>query len=127
MKKITLAAGQVFFAYMAFAQAVHGQARPGVSPNPDIIVNERDLGFQIPTFGELLSSMIRFFFVIAGLAALFYLLWGALSWVTSGGNEEAVGAARGKILNALIGVIMIVAVLAIMWSLEQIVFGGRCV
>lgn len=118
--KITILAGNVFIGYLALASKVYGQP-----PNPDIQVQPGDLGFQIPTFGDLLSAMIRLFFVIAGLAALFMLLWGALAWITSGGNEEAVAAARGKIVGALVGVVLIVAVLAIIWSLEQIIFGGR--
>ena len=118
--KITILAGNVFLGYLALASAVFAQP-----PNPDIQVQPSDLGFQIPTFGDLLSAMIRLFFVIAGLAALFMLLWGSLSWITSGGNEEAVTAARGKIIGALVGVVLIIAVLAIIWSLEQIVFGGN--
>lgn len=118
MGRITLIAGKLFLVYLAMASSVYA-----VDP-ADIQVQESDLNFQIPTLGELLSAMIRFFFVVAGLAALFYLLWGALSWITSGGDSEAVAAARGKLLAALVGVVLIVAVLAIIWSVEQIIFNG---
>ena len=120
MRKITILSGKLFLLYLAFASVV--SAAP---PADTIQVNENDLNFSIPTFGELLSASIKFFFVIAGLAALFYLLWGALSWITSGGDAEAVAAARGKLTSALVGVILIIAVLAIIWSLEQIVFNQR--
>jgi len=117
--KVSLGAGSMYFMYLAFVSKVF--AGPA---DADIQVSESDLGFEIPTFGELLSAMIKFFFVVAGLAALFYLLWGALSWITSGGDAEAVGAARGKIVAALVGVVLIIAVLAIVWSIEQIIFSG---
>ena len=80
------------------------------------------LGFEIPNFSILLTFMIRFFFVLAGISALLYLLWGSLDWITSGGEKEKVEKARGKIMNALIGVIVIVATLSIIWTLEQVVF-----
>lgn len=88
----------------------------------DIQISSSDLGFNIPTFAEILSALIKLFFVIAGLAALFVLLTGGLAWVTSGGNKESLEKARERIVQGLTGIIIIVAVLSIIWSLEQIVF-----
>lgn len=81
-----------------------------------------NLPFTPPSLGQLITFGIRGFFVIAGLLALLYLLLGALSWVTSGGSKENVDKARDKITAAVLGVIIIVAVLAIIVTLEQIVF-----
>jgi len=88
-------------------------------------INTGDLGFQIPSLGDILTFIIRAFFVIAGLAALLYLLLGALAWITSGGDKEAITAAQQKIQAAVIGMILIVAVLAIIWTLEQVIFNRR--
>lgn len=88
----------------------------------DIQVNSGALGFSIPTFSDLLTFLIRFFFVIAGIAALIMMLWGALAWVTSGGEKEGVQAARDKIVAAIVGVLLIVVALAVIWSMENIVF-----
>ncbi len=78
------------------------------------------LGFEIPSFSQVLTFLIRIFFTVAGLVALLYLLLGAFAWVTSGGNKEAVEKAREKIQAALIGVILIFVVLAIVGVVEQI-------
>jgi cytochrome bd-type quinol oxidase subunit 2 len=83
------------------------------------------LGFKIPVFNEVLTFIIRFFFIIAGLVALLYLLLGALSWITSGGNKESVDKAREKIQAALIGLILIFVVLAIVAVIENIFFPGN--
>ncbi|OGK41534.1 hypothetical protein A2954_00845 [Candidatus Roizmanbacteria bacterium RIFCSPLOWO2_01_FULL_37_12] len=80
------------------------------------------LGFNAPTLSTILTFMIRAFFIIAGLAALLYLLLGALAWVTSGGNKENVDKARDKITAAVLGLIIIVAVLAIIVTFEQVIF-----
>ncbi|MBI4009283.1 hypothetical protein HY357_03550 [Candidatus Roizmanbacteria bacterium] len=105
-----------------------------ISPSPTpcptgskdcIQASERDIGFKIPDLSDILTFAIRGFFIVAGLLALMYLLLGAMAWVTSGGNKENVDKARDKITAAVLGVILIVAVLAIIVTLEQIVFGGR--
>ena len=88
-------------------------------------VNVEELGFKIPSLGDLLTFAIRGFFVIAGLAALFYMLLGAFAWVTSGGDKDATTAAQQKITAAVVGVLIIVAVLAIIWTLEQVIFKRR--
>lgn len=77
-------------------------------------------GFAIPGFDKVLTFMIRMFFIIGGLIALMYLLLGALSWITSGGNKENVDKAREKIQAALVGIILIFVVLAIVGVIENI-------
>ncbi|MDA1316631.1 MAG: hypothetical protein O3B87_01250 [bacterium] len=90
-----------------------------------ISVDVGNLGFQIPTLGDILTFAIRAFFAIAGLAALFYMLLGAFAWVTSGGDKDAITAAREKIQAAVVGMILLVAVLAVIWTLEQVIFKRR--
>lgn len=105
-----------------------GSAPTPVISNGDIqgvMVNQGAIGFKVPNLSDILTFVIRAFFVITGLVALFYLLLGAFAWVTSGGDKDAIGAARDKIQAAIIGVIMIVAVLAIVVTLEQVVFRKR--
>lgn len=80
------------------------------------------LGFKIPDITDILTFGLRFFFVIAGLIALLYLLLGALAWITSGGNKESVDKAREKIQAALVGMILIFVVLAIVVVVENIFF-----
>ena len=98
---------------------------PTLNPDLQVQTGAEGLNFAIPTLGGLLTFAIRGFFVIAGLAALFYMLLGAFAWVTSGGDKDAVTAAQQKIQAAVVGVIIIVAVLAVIWTLESVVFGGK--
>ncbi len=86
---------------------------------------QASLPFIIPTFTDILTFMVRAFFVIAGVFALLYLLLGAFAWITSGGNKENVEKARDKIQAAIVGVILIVVVVAIALTLETVVFSGK--
>lgn len=105
--------------YLTLTAPAYAQARPTIR------VNEGDLGFRIPNLSEVLTFIIRGFFILAGLMALLMLLLGALAWVTSGGNKENVDKARDKITAAVLGLIIIVAVLAIIVTMEQIVFANK--
>ncbi len=88
----------------------------------EVRINQSILGFRIPDFSQFLSFAIRLLFVIAGLLALFYMLWGALTYVTSGGDSGKTEAAQKKIVAAVIGVILIIATLSVIVALEQVVF-----
>ena len=65
----------------------------------------------------ILQNAINIVFVVAGLVVLVMLIWGAFQWILSGGDKEAVGKARGRIINALIGL----AVLALAWFMLALV------
>ncbi|MFW5703689.1 MAG: hypothetical protein ACOCXQ_02550 [Patescibacteria group bacterium] len=99
------------------------QTVPSISVT--VKVDQSALGFRIPDLSDVLTFIIRGFFVIAGLVALLYLLLGAFTWITSGGEEEGTKKARDKITAAIVGVILIVVVLAVIVTLEQVVFAER--
>lgn len=82
------------------------------------------LGFVVPSLDQVLTFIIRAFFIVSGLVALLYLLLGALSWITSGGNKENVDKAREKIQSALIGVILVFIVLALVGVIENVLSLG---
>lgn len=124
--KFIVYAGSAYLLINKAAGVVNANEPAPAGGDSDILrLNQSDLGFRIPNLTDFLSFMVKFFFVIAGLMALFYMLWGALSWVTSGGDKDAVTKARDKIVAAAVGVVLIVATLAIIAGLEQIVFKGR--
>lgn len=55
------------------------------------------------SIGDLIANSLQIVFIAAALAVLIYLVIGAFRWITSGGDKEAIGKARGHIVNALIG------------------------
>jgi hypothetical protein len=60
------------------------------------------------SFGSILGSVLQFVFIVAVLLALGFLIFGGIKWITSGGDKAAVGAARGMIIAAIIGLILVV-------------------
>ncbi len=51
----------------------------------------------------ILTSALTIVYIVAALLVLFFLILGAFRWITSGGDKDSIGKARGAIVNALIG------------------------
>jgi hypothetical protein len=59
--------------------------------------------------GALISSLVPWVFGLAGMALLLYLIMGGLQLMTAKGDPKAVQAAQGKITNAVIGFVIVIA------------------
>lgn len=57
--------------------------------------------------GTVIGNAVAIIFVVAVLVVLFMLVLGAFNWITSGGDKEAVAKARNRIINALIGLLLL--------------------
>ncbi len=79
-----------------------------------IIVKAPEGGYS--DLGLFVTNILTLAFGLAILVVLVMLVWGAFEWITSGGDKEAVGKARNRIINALIGL----AVLAIAYALTRV-------
>ncbi|HNQ31377.1 MAG TPA: hypothetical protein PKG71_03255 [Candidatus Woesebacteria bacterium] len=98
---------------------------PGCGECNPLSQGKINLWFRVPTLGDLIGNALRLIFFIAGLYALVLLLLGGFEWVSSGGDDKKLSSARGKIINAIIGLVVMVAVLTLVILLEQVVFGGK--
>ena len=63
---------------------------------------------------NLLSNIIVVFYTFAAITLVFMIIWGAFDWITSGGEKEKIDAARNKIVNAIIGIIIFAVAFAIL-------------
>lgn len=85
----------MFFPNAAFAQ--------GPTRNTDITFPGFGVDPKTRSIGDVISNALKIVFIAAALAVLIFLIIGAFRWITSGGDKEAIGKARGTIVNALIG------------------------
>jgi len=69
---------------------------------------------------EIISTILQFVLILAGLLAVFYLIYGGIIYVTAGGDAEKAGKGRVAITNAIIGIVIIAAALVI----YNLVVGG---
>lgn len=103
---ISSAIGYLLSISSAFAQNTIQLNRPTVNNNPAGFAN----------INNFIANILTLAFIIAVIVVLAMLVWGAIEWILSGGEKEAVGKARGKIINALIGL----AILAVAFAITQL-------
>lgn len=79
------------------------------------------------TVGETFSFVFGFFINLALAAATIYVLvmmiWGAYDWISSGGESDKLKKAQAKIMNALVGLFILIGVLVIWVFLGTVVLG----
>lgn len=109
MKKIlTSIAGAA--AYLSLAAPAFAQINTNLSPCSSVANGSvlaagcRGSGLGL---GQVIGFAIGLIFVVAVLIALFFLVYGGIKWITSGGDKGGVEGARNQIVAAVIGLIIV--------------------
>lgn len=71
---------------------------------------------------SVVSSIIGVMTIAAGIWFIFHFIIGGIQWLGSGGDKHALEQARGRITNAFIGLIIVVAGITIL-SLASVFLG----
>lgn len=112
LKKIKVLAAAAAVALLALPLPAFAFDPPtGVPENLDVLV------------GNVLSTAI----LIAGAAAMIFLVIGGYSYVTSGGDKMKLQDAQGKITSAVVGLAIILCSWLVINVVCDQVFGHACV
>lgn len=95
---------------LAARQDLSGETIEGLGP----LGGEGTNLFLTPTdtltmFAKVISNLIGFLTVIAGIYFAFQFIFGAYEWITSGGDSQKIQKAQQKMLNGVIGLIIVIA------------------
>lgn len=69
-------------------------------------------------FQRLIPSLVGLVLVIGSIVFFFVFIIGAIQWMVSGGDKAAVEQARGKVTNALVGLVILFSAFAIVLAVE---------
>ena len=72
--------------------------------------------FEITDIGVLLKNVLSISLAAAAILAFAYLMWGAIDWLVSEGDQEKLKSAKNKITHALIGL----AIMALVWLIWRL-------
>lgn len=80
----------------------------------------------------VVRAIIRFILLVAFVLAFIMLLIGGIRWITAGGDEKGVAAARNMITAALIGLVIVLVAYALIVLVEnffgvKIISGNICI
>ena len=73
----------------------------------------------IAIFQEFIPNLIGLGFILGALIFFFVMIIGAIQWISSGGDKAAIEAARGKITNAIVGIIILFALFVVLKTVGQ--------
>ncbi len=109
----------VFCLYFAFGNI--GQAQAGAlsqaDPNAELLQGvtsiEEPLGLPSTDIRQIVANIIRIALGLVGIVLIVIIMYGGFLWMTAGGNEEQIGKAKKILVNAIIGLIIILSAYAI--------------
>ncbi|MEI6690692.1 MAG: hypothetical protein WCL07_03005 [bacterium] len=68
----------------------------------------------------ILTNVITVLTIVGGIMFILYFLFGALQWVSAGGEKGKIEKAKGMLTNAAIGLIIIVLSYSITWIVGKV-------
>lgn len=72
----------------------------------------------------IIVAILNWFLIIAGAIAVIYLIYGGVLYITAGGDAEKATKGRTAVINAIIGVVIILLALVIVSWVNSLVSTG---
>jgi len=110
-----------------------GECPPGRAGSGNGIINNPATGTTlqnavangsgpIPFLSTILTNLVTLTFIVGSVIFFFMLVSGAIQWIASGGDKQGLEAAKGRISNAIIGIVILLSTFAVI-KLIEIFFG----
>lgn len=101
-----------------------GSLDPGTITNPALGPSLKaatgEYGYSpVWFFQTFIPKLLTLGLIIGVLFFFFVMIIGAIQWISSGGDKNALETSKSKITNAVIGVVILFAVFAIMKFIEN--------
>jgi Type IV secretion system pilin len=61
---------------------------------------------KINNGSNIIGSILTTLLIVAAIISLFFLIWGGIRWIMSGGDKGKIDQARGTITAALVGLVI---------------------
>jgi hypothetical protein len=79
----------------------------------DLGLDQANPGLGEATLPDIVKNIVQIFLGFLGLIAVILILYGGFTWMTAGGNQEKVVKGRRILINAVIGLVIILSAYAI--------------
>lgn len=78
-------------------------------------------GIDLTEIQSIIETIARFLIVIGVIVAIIFIIWGGITWMAAGGNDDAVNAAKSRIKNGVIGAAVVLGVGVILQTVAKLV------
>src|SRR3990172_7232986 len=82
------------------------------------LIPKAQAGAGAAFFQGFLPAMVGLAYVVGTIIFFFIFLMGAIQWISSGGDKASLEGARGKLSNALVGIVVLFSTFAIIKVIE---------
>lgn len=73
--------------------------------------------------GKLINLGIQLIFTVGIILALIFIIYSGIQWITSGGDEKKIEAARGRLVYSIIGLVILLSSFLIVATVINILGG----
>jgi amino acid transporter len=102
-----------FFAFPAQAQGQNSYGLDDSANKIDAFKEQTGNNYNASFLNTRIGSMIGIVLSFVGVIFLILMIYAGISWMTASGNQEKVTKAKELIINAIIGLIIVLAAYAI--------------
>ncbi len=106
---------------MALIEKIYAQGLVGQIQSPLSSTGYGDINSG--AIGRFLTNILRLFFVVAGIYALFNFLIAGFEYINAGGDSKKLEKAWSRIWQSLLGLIIIVGSFALITLFGYLLFG----
>lgn len=99
---------------------IGGPKEEGWGPWGNIAQLGTEVTAAAKAFTAIMSNLIGVMTIGAGIWFMFQFIIGGFNWLTAGGDKAGLQAARGRITNAFIGLIVVVGAYAIIYLIGEL-------
>jgi hypothetical protein len=92
-------------AYFYLALPAFAQTGAVIDPCPKSSFNPL-CSLKADKIGTIVQGVVTILLIIAVVISMFYLVFGGIKWVTSGGDKQKVESARNHIIAAIVGLVI---------------------
>lgn len=120
IKTLQTASLSAYFFIVGLVSSVQAQIE---NPAVGNLGNDADKAADGTLFVEQFIRLWRNLMTIGGLMVIFFFIWGALQWISSSGDKSKLEAARNRMLQAAIGLFILVSSFVIIGFIGNLLFG----
>ena len=120
--KFSTAVSSALIGCFLLVESVWAQIKNPVTGN---LGNDADKASRGETFLGYFVMLWRTTMTIGAIIVIVQFIWGAVDWISSGGDKGKIESARNKITQAIIGLIILVSSFTILGYVGQIAFGNQ--
>jgi hypothetical protein len=88
---------------------------------PTNFPNEPLVPSQYRSIGGILGAILNVVFYVGIAMSIIFLIIGGIKYITAGGDETKVAAARGQVTNAIIGFVIVIAAFTVRYIVQNLI------